>query len=120
MTRREWISGVARKATARWLMIVNLTLCINSARSNARILALVVNASLRVNAIRILNAFRSAALVWIAGVIGQTSARARTIALFAYGVCTARRRIAGQWRREDSWKIKMYQIFEMDMRYFKL
>lgn len=102
-------------------MVVNLTLRINSARSNARVLALVVDASLRVNAIRILNALRSAALVRIAGVVGQAGARARAVALFAYGVCAARRRIARQLRWEDSCgNGEIYQTFEIYIKYFKL
>lgn len=90
MTRRKRISSVTGETTAGWLMIVNLTLCINSTRTYTRIFALVVDASLRVHAIRVLNAFRSATLVWITGVVGQTSARARTVTLFAHGVCAAR------------------------------
>lgn len=51
MARRKWVSGVTREATAGWLMIIDLTLRVNSARSHARILTLIVNASLRVSAI---------------------------------------------------------------------
>jgi late competence protein required for DNA uptake (superfamily II DNA/RNA helicase) len=88
-------------------MIINLALRINTACTYARILALVVDASLCVHAIRVLNAFRSATLVRIAGVIGQTSAGTGTITLFTYGVRTARRRVAWQLRWESSCKIKI-------------
>lgn len=83
-------------------MIINLAFRVNSTRPHARILALVVNASFRVSAIRILNAFRSAALVGIASIIGQTSARSRAITLFTHGIRTAWRRIAWQLHWENS------------------
>jgi len=108
MARRKWVSGVTREATAGWLMVINLALSINSACSHAWIFALVVNASLRVSAIRILNAFRSAALVGITSVIRQTSTRSRAIMFFTYGVRTARRRITWQLYWKDSYKTKIY------------
>lgn len=108
VTRCKWISGVTREATARWLMIIDLTLRVNSTRSYTRVFALVINTSLRVSAVRILNAFRSAAFVGITSIIGQTSARSRAIALFTYGICTARWRIAWQLHWEDNYRTKMF------------
>lgn len=90
VTRRKWISGVTREATAGWLMIIDLALRVNSTCSHARILALVIDTSLRVSAIRILNAFRSTAFIRITSIIGQTSARSRAITLFTYSIRTAR------------------------------
>lgn len=86
----EWISGITGETTAGWLMIIDLALSINSARPHARILALVIDASFRVSAVRILNALRSAALIRITSIIGQASTRSRAITLFTYGVRTAR------------------------------
>jgi len=108
MARCKWVSGVTREATAGWLMVINLALSINSACSHAWIFALVVNASLRMSAIRILNTFRSAALVRITSVIRQTSARSRAIMFFTNGIRTARRRIAWQLHWKDSYKTKIY------------
>jgi len=108
VTRPKRISSVAVKTTAGRLMIINLALRVNAARTYARILALVVDASLRVRAIRVLNAFRSATLVRIAGVIGQTGAGTCAVTLFAYGVRAARRRIARQLRWESSCEIKIH------------
>lgn len=111
VARCKRVSSVTVEATAGWLMIINLALRVNSARTYTRILALVVNASLRVNAIRILHAFRSAAHVRIPGIIGQTCTRARAVTLFTYGVCTARRRIAWQLRWENGYKTKKYSDY---------
>lgn len=86
----ERVAGVAGKAAAGRLMVVNLALRVNPTRAHARIFALVVDASLRVRAVRVLDAFRSATLVRIAGVIGQTGTRARAVTLFAHGVRAAR------------------------------
>jgi len=90
MARSKRISSVAIKTTTGWLMIINLALRVNTACTYARILALVVDASLRVHAVRVLNAFRSATLVRIAGVIGQTGAGTRAVTLFTYGIRAAR------------------------------
>lgn len=94
MAGLERVPGVAGEAAAGRLMIINLTLSVDPARAHARILAFIVDASLRVRTVRVLYAFRSATLVRIAGVIGQAGARARAITLFTHGVCTAWRRIA--------------------------
>lgn len=106
MTRFKRISGVTGKATARRLVIVNLALRVDPARSYARVLALVVDAGFRVSAIRVLHALWPTTLVWVTGVIGQTSARARAIAFFAHGVRAARRRIARHLHWEDDCEAK--------------
>lgn len=90
VARCKWVSGITGETTAGWLMIIDLALSVNSARSYAWILALVIDASFRVNAIRILNTLRSAALVGITSIIGQTSTRSRAITLFTYGVRATR------------------------------
>jgi len=108
VARRKRVSGVTVEAATGWLMIINLTLRVDSTRSNTGILALVVNASLRVSAIRVLHAFWSTALVRITGIIGQTGTRAHAITLFTHGVCTARRRIAWQLRWENGYKAKRH------------
>lgn len=108
VARCKWIPNVTIKAATGWLMIINLALRVNSARSYTRIFALVINASLRVSAIRVLHAFRSAALIRITGIIRQTGARTRAVALFTHGVCTTWRRIAWQLRWENGYKAKKY------------
>lgn len=111
VARCKWVPSVTIKATTGWLMIINLALRVNSARSYTRIFALVINASLCVSAIRVLHAFRSAALIRITGIIRQTGTRTRAIALFTHGVCTTRRRIAWQLRWENGYKAKKYSEY---------
>lgn len=101
MTRFQRIPGVACETTARRLVVVNLALRVDSARSYARVLAIVVDASFRLRAIRVLHALRSATLVRIADVIGQAGARASAVTFFALGVHAARRRVAWHLHRED-------------------
>lgn len=107
MARLERISGIAGQAAARRLMIVNLALRVNSACPHARVLALVVDAGFGMSAIRVLNTLRSTTLIRITGVIGQTSAGACAVTLFAYSVRAARRRIAWHLHREYSCRIRV-------------
>lgn len=84
-TGLKWIPYVILNATAGWLMVVDVAQGVVAAGTLAGVLALVVDAGLRVGAVGVLHALRSAENGRVADVVWRTGARGCAVSDVAHG-----------------------------------
>ena len=75
-------------------MIANITLCVNSTRAGAGVPTFLLHTRQVVGALRVDQTFGAAADVRIADMLGDTLARASTVAFRTLGICSAWRGVA--------------------------
>lgn len=88
-TRLQSISSVSGQATARWGVVYDKALCIQTAGTITGIFAFIIDASFGAVAVRTEHALRPAAGVGVTKILGLALARASAIALPADGVSAA-------------------------------